>query len=116
MIGGLPNTPRFCTIQSAHLEAELQPTAIKLLLGVVTEMARWCLKKKPSLGVPSANSDQVSLIFASLHMSGRGYVEPHSQLGACTHGPSSVSFPNPHILYRQNKTGEVKRCVSLEGF
>lgn len=112
----LPNTPHFCTVQSVHLEVELQPTAIKLLLGVVAEMARCCSKKKSWVGAPFADSDRVSLIFASLHMSSGGYVEPHSQLVPCTHGPSCVLYSNPHILYRQNKTGEVEHCISLEGF
>lgn len=79
-------------------------------------MARWCSKRKPWLGAPSADFHQASLIFASLHMSGGGYVEPHSQMGPCTHGPSCVLYSNPHILYRQNKTSEVKHCISQEGF
>lgn len=81
-----------------HSEHELQPTATKLLFCAVTLTARWCLNKKPGLGAPFADLDQVSLFFASLCMSGRGYVEPRSQVGPCTHGPSWLSHPNPCIM------------------
>lgn len=47
---------------------------------------------------------------------GGGYVELYSQMGPCTQGPSCVLYSNPLTLYSQNKTREVKHCISLEDF